>query len=410
MPDRNVAATYLRWTFLRAMCHRGYWLVTSLYLVVDAVLSAFQLVFLGTAQGLTALAFEVPTGVMADTLSRKGSVVVSHVVMGAGMLATGLVTDFPALVVTQVLWGLGWTFTSGAEVAWVTDELDRPDRIAGVLTAGARWQQVGAASGMVGFGALAWATDLATSIVASGLAMWTLGLFVVARFTEYRFTRAREHRWRESVSIFRRGLDLARRDREILLVFAATILVNGAAEAFERLFPKRLVELGFPEPLDPIVWLTTLGLVTLAVGALALRIVEARIDGVGVARRVYAAACFIGALGLLVLALAPDDVTGMAGVLLVSGIAWTVTRCVSVIWVNRRTTSDVRATVQSFLAQAEYVGEIVLGIALGIVAQATSIAVAMLGSCALVACAGVLVVRSRGHPEVGQAGRQPPDR
>jgi hypothetical protein len=61
MPDRDVATTFLRWTFLRATFHRGYWLVTSLYLVVEADLSAFQLVFLGTAHGLTALLAEVPT-------------------------------------------------------------------------------------------------------------------------------------------------------------------------------------------------------------------------------------------------------------------------------------------------------------------------------------------------------------
>ncbi|MBI1813659.1 MAG: MFS transporter [Deltaproteobacteria bacterium] len=395
MPDRDVAATFVRWTFMRAIFHRGWWLVTSLYLVVDANLSPFQLVFIGTAQGLTALAFEIPTGVMADTISRKWSIVIAHLVMGTGMLVTGLVTTFPALVATQMLWGLAWTFSSGADVAWLTDELDRPERTAAVLTASARWEQVGAATGLVGFGALAWATNLATSIVVSGLAMLALGLFVVARFTEHHFTPTREHRWRKSVSIFRRGVDLARRDHEILLVFAATILVNGAAEAFGRLFPKRLVELGFPERPAPIVWLTALGLVTLAVGALALRIVEARIDGVGVGRRVYSAACIIGALGLIVLAVAPDDITAMAGVLLVSGISLTVTRCVSVIWVNRRATSDVRATVQSFLAQAEYFGEISLGIALGILAQATSIAVAMMGSCALIACAGALVVRSR---------------
>lgn len=400
MPDRDVAAAFIRWTCMRAVFHRGYWLVTSLYLVVEADLNPFELVFIGTAQGVAALAFEVPTGVMADTISRKWSIVIAHLVMGTGMLVTGLVTAFPALVATQMLWGLAWTFSSGADVAWLTDELDRPERVAGVLTAGARWEQVGAASGMIGFGALAWATDLATSIVVSGIAMWVLGLFVVARFTEHHFTPTREQRWRGSLSIFQRGFALARRDREILLVFAATILVNGAGAAFGRLFPKRLVELGFPAEPDPIVWFTALGLVTLAVGALALRIVEVRIDGVGVTRRLYAAACFVGALGLIVLAHAPDVVTGMAGVLLVEGVVWPVTRCVGVIWVNRRATSDVRATVQSFLAQAEYFGEISLGIGLGILAQATSITGAMLGSCALVACAGVLVVRSR-------AGRAP---
>jgi hypothetical protein len=395
MPDRDVASTFVRWACMRAVLHRGYWLVTSLYLVVDADLSPFQLVFIGTAQGITGLLFEVPTGVLADTISRKGSIVMAHLLMGTGMLVTGLVTAFPALVLTQMLWGLAWTFSTGADVAWLTDELGRTARVARALTASARWEQVGAAGGLVGFGALAWATDLSTSIVASGLAMWVLGLFVVARFTEHRFTPAREQRWRRSASIFRRGVDLARRDHEILIIFAATLLINAAAEGFGRLFPKRLVELGLPEEPDPIVWLTALGLVALALAALALRIVEARIEGVGVARRAYGVACFIGALGLIVLALAPDAGTGMAGVLLVQGIAWTVTRCVGVIWVNRRVTSDVRATVHSLLAQAEYLGEICLGIGLGILAQATSIAAAMTAACALVVGAGVLVVRSR---------------
>jgi MFS family permease len=235
--ERGVAGRFQRWILTRAAFHRGYWLVASLYLVVEAELSPFQLVFIGTAQGITALVFEVPTGVMADTVSRKWSIVTAHLVMGAGMLATGLLTSFQALVVTQMLWGIGWTFSSGAEVAWLTDELDQPDRVAGVLTASARWEQVGSACGMVVFGALAWATDLGTTIVASGAAMLFLGLCVAARFPERRFSPTREHRWRASLAIFRRGVSLARGDPEILLVFAATLLVNGAAEGFGRFTP-----------------------------------------------------------------------------------------------------------------------------------------------------------------------------
>ena len=142
-------------------------------------------------------------------------------------------------------------------------------------------------------------------------------------------------------------------------------------------------------------WFTGLGIVAFAAGALALRLVEARIDGEGVARRVYAAACFLGALGLIVLAGAPSSIIGSAGVLLVGGIALTVTSAVGALWVNRRTTSDVRATVQSFLAQAEYAGEILCGVVLGALAQLTTITVAFACSAALIACAGVLVVRSR---------------
>lgn len=396
MPDRDVSSLYIRWTAVRASFHRGWWLVTSLYLVVDAELSPLQLVLVGTAQQVIALVFEIPTGVLADTVSRKWSIVASHVLMGIGMLVTGLVTAFPALVVTQMVWGLAWTFSSGADVAWLTDELGEPERTGRVLTAAARWEQAGAAAGLVVLGAVGWAMDLSTAIVAAGGAMLLLGVVVAVTFPERNFRPVRDQRWAASRSIFRRGLELARGDREILLIFVATILVNGAADAYERLFPKRLLELGLPRDPDPIVWLTLLGLATLGVSVAALRIVEARIDGVGVARRVYVMACGVGALGLALLAAASDDRTGMAGVLLVGGIGWTVLRCVSVIWVNRRTTSDVRATVQSFLSQAEFVGEIALGLSLGVVAELADLPAAMAGGCALVVCAGGLVARVRG--------------
>ncbi len=393
MPD--ITAVFLRWMGMRAVLHRGYWLVASLYLIVDAQLSAFQLVFLGIAQGIIALVTEVPAGVVADTISRKWAIVISHALIGLSMVVTGLVTAFPALVATQMLWGVGWTFVSGADVAWVTDELARPDRIAAVLTARARWEQLGAVGGLVGFGLLALAIGRGAAMVVAGVAMIVLGEYVVVRFTEHGFTPTRARRWQRSAAILRRGVTLARRDREILLILAATFLINGAAAGYGRLYAKRLVELGLPDQSNPILWFTALGIGMYAVGALALRIVEARIDGVGVARRVYAAACGIGVLGLIALVSAPGYLAGSAGVLLVSGIGMTVTSAVGEIWVNRRTTSDVRATVQSFLAQVEYGGEILCGLALGAVAQFTTITVTFACAAALIAGAGVLVVRSR---------------
>jgi MFS family permease len=393
MPD--VAAVFLRWMAVRAILHRGYWLVTSLYLVLDAELSAFELVFLGTAQGIISIVVEVPAGAVADTISRKWALVIAHLLIGVSMVTTGLVTVFPALVATQMLWGIGWAFASGADIAWVTDELDRPDRISRVLAASARWEQAGSAIGLVGVGLLALVIGRSAAMVTAGVGMIVLGLYVIARFTERGFTPTRSRRWQQSTAIFRRGLTLARYDREILLILMTTILINGAAEAFGRLYPKRLVDLGFPERYDPIVWFTALGILAYAAGALSLRIVEARIDGVGVARRLYAASCFVGVFGLLVLVAAPGYLVASAGVLLVGGISLTVTRAVGVIWVNRRTTSDVRATMQSMLAQAEYGGEILFGIALGAIAQLTTISVAFTCSAAVIAFAGLLVVRSR---------------
>ena len=123
----DVATTFLRWTCMRAAFHRGYVLTSSLYFVVAAGLSAFQLLCLGAVVAVTLALADIPTGVWSDAFSRKWPLVIGHGFLAAGMVLTGVVTAFPLLVVTQVLWGLGWAFSGGADVAWLTDELDRPD-------------------------------------------------------------------------------------------------------------------------------------------------------------------------------------------------------------------------------------------------------------------------------------------
>lgn len=386
--SRDIAATFLRWTFLRAVFHRGYVLVSGLYLVIDAHLSASRLLVLGVVLSVTLLVSDLPTGVWSDAVSRKWPLVAGHLFLAAGMVMTGLVTAFPLLVVTQLLWGVGWGFSSGADVAWVTDELARPGRIDRVLTARARWDAVGSATGMVAFGLLGWAIGVAAAVVASGAAMAAVGLYVAARFTEDSFTPARTHLWRASLSILQRGITLARRDRQILLMLAATMLINGASMV-TWLFPRRLVDLGFPG--DPVLWYSAIGVLSFAVAAAALRIVEDRIDGPGAASRAYALACVTGVLGLIVLAGAPDALLGGAGVLLASGVAFSVTRAVSVVWVNRRTVSEVRATVHSFLSQAECAGELVSGAALAVLARAAGTVAVLIASAALVAFTGAMV-------------------
>lgn len=394
-PDASdAAAAFLRWSWMCAALHRGYWLVASLYLVIDARLSPAQLVLIGVAQGIVSLLFEIPTGVVADTVCRRWSLVIFHALGGTSMILTGLVTSFAALVGAQMLWGVAWTFVSGADVAWITDELDRPERTAAVLAAQARWQQIGAVCGMIGLGALTWVAGRGAAMVIAGAAMALLGLYVVARFTERRFSPDRGRGRQRFTATLRRGAALARLDPLILVIFAATFLINGAADTFGRLFPKRLIDLGFPAGVTPIAWLTGLGAATYVAGALALRLVERRIGGPRAARHDYAAACAIGACGVLLLAAAPNAVSGSLGVLVVAGIAWPVTRVAGVILVNERVTSDVRATVQSFLAQVTYVGEICFGLALAVVAGAASISAALVCACALTAGAGMVVARA----------------
>ena len=45
----DLVAVFLRWIWWRALLHNGWWLVTSVYLVVDAELSPSRLVPIGAA-------------------------------------------------------------------------------------------------------------------------------------------------------------------------------------------------------------------------------------------------------------------------------------------------------------------------------------------------------------------------
>jgi len=181
--------------YMRSVFHRGYVLTSSLYFVVTVHLSASQLVLLGTIMALTLVVCDIPAGVWADAIGRRWPLVIGQLLLGAGMVMTGLVTTFPLIVVTQILWGVGWAFLNGTDSAWLNDELHDPPRIARVLTASARWALAGGASGMTALGLLAWATSLATAIVVSGVAMALLALLVTVRFKERHFTPPSEKRW-----------------------------------------------------------------------------------------------------------------------------------------------------------------------------------------------------------------------
>ena len=391
LEKRDVVTIFFRWLFLRGAFNRGYVLISGLYFVTGAHLSASQNVFLGTVMSVTLVLSDIPTGVWADAHGRKWPLVIGHLSLSAGMVMTGLVTMFPLLVVTQVLWGVGWAFLIGADVAWITDEPAQPQRIARVLTAGTRWGLGGGVTGMFVFGVLGWATSLQISLVVSGVGMVLLGLFVATQFTERNFLPTCEKRWQKSLSVLRLAISLVRRDHEILLVCVATMLLN-AALMTEWLFPRQLIHLGFPS--NPVLWYTAVGICFLAAGNIALYLVQARIDGVGVARRMYTLACFIGVLGLLVLALAPNALIGGAGVLLVSGITVNVTRTVSIIWVNRRTSSSVRATVHSVLDLAEAIGQICGGFTLAVIAGAAGVSMTLLTSAVLMTFTGTMVALS----------------
>lgn len=374
---------------------RGFGLAAMIYWVDTVGLEPFQLVVLGTALEAGVFLAEIPTGVVADTRSRKLSLVISHVVVGIGVIATGLTGAYWLLILAQIFWGVGWTFKSGADVAWITDELNDQAESDRTITRAAQWSQMGAIAGILVAGGVGAVTSYTTVIVVSGLLLLALGAAVAMFFPEHEFEPAEGETWSEAVKVLKSGLSLVRAERVILGVFLATLLIDMGSEAIDRLSVKQFDELGFPESADPIIWLMALNVCAFALSAVFLRLIGRRIEGEGAPRRLYATGLAVAIAGAVLLASAPSLAFGVAGALLFRSVSWSVFPVVGSVWVNRRASSDVRATLQSFLGQAGSFGEVAGGLLLGGIAQQFSLPLAFTGSGIFFCLAMIVVLKNR---------------
>src|SRR5512139_2177898 len=116
-------SVYLFSEFTIAVLFSMMFSVDSVYQVELVGLNALQLVLVGSTLELSAFLFEVPTGVVADVFSRRLSIIVGMFIMGAGFVVEGSFPFFAPILLAQVIWALGYTFTSGATEAWIADEV-----------------------------------------------------------------------------------------------------------------------------------------------------------------------------------------------------------------------------------------------------------------------------------------------
>ncbi len=79
--------------------------VYSVFVVFTLGFDPFQLVLLGTVVEGTYLLFEIPTGVVADTVSRRLSVVIGLIGSGLAFVVLGFAHSFAVAALSQVLWG-----------------------------------------------------------------------------------------------------------------------------------------------------------------------------------------------------------------------------------------------------------------------------------------------------------------
>lgn len=369
---------YLSLGFMQGIIFGMWGLAAVIWWVVELELRPLRLVLLGTFLVGTMLFAEIPTGVVADAYSRKWSVVVSWVVMAAALMLGPITTVFPLMLVWQVLYAIGWTFQSGADTAWVTDETGREDDA--LIMRHAIFRSLGLLVG-ISLGALGGQWSLRGTMVLAGVAaaIYSIGLARVMQ--ENAFTPVNESSGRldQMRGIWRDGWTTVRASVALVAMFLSVVLSSMAHEAINSLDTPRLVELGLEDysGAEAVVWFGAVWFVMTLVNIPIMIVAERRLDDVSErAAAGWLVALWLSAGAGIFLLAGPWLWIGVVG-WLVRDVAAEVLEPLTIAWTNQRAETAVRATVISFRGQAQALGELVGGLALGVIAELVSIATAL---------------------------------
>jgi DHA3 family tetracycline resistance protein-like MFS transporter len=381
-------AIYLILQFCAALIFSLIFTVNMLYQVTIVGLSPLQLVLVGTILETSVFVFEIPTGVLADVKSRRLSVIVGYFLVGAGFIVEGSLPVFWAVALAQVVWGVGYTFTSGATEAWVADEVGEA-RAGAAFLRGSQARMVGALVAIplsVAIGTL----DVRLPILTGGALLMGLGLFLALFMTEKGFVPTppgERTTWGMMIKTMRDARLLVRRQPVLLLLLAIGIFYGLYSEGFDRLWTAHLLE-DFASPfwdrVQPVVWLGGIRAVSMLGSLVATEMVRRRVN---TERSASLALVLMFNAGVIVVALAGFSLVESFGFALVFfwlvGIARSLIEPLQTTWYNLSIDDpQVRATTFSVSSQVDALGQIAGGPGVGLIGNA-SIRAALMASAAL---------------------------
>ena len=361
--------------------------VNMIYFVVIAKLTPLEMVLVGTTLELTIFIFEVPTGIVADTISRKISIIIGVFLIGIGFLVQAFFPLFFMILLAQVLWGIGYTFTSGALQAWITDEIGEEKAATAFLRA-TQLQQVG---GLVAIGfsvlfATLWGMNVPMTI--GGIFLIFLGFYLIAFMKEHGYKRT-EHNQSNSFASFKstliNGLQMIKTRSVLLRILLIGFFYGLYSEGLDRLWVPHVIErYQLPDQGQSVMvgWVGGLSaasmLATFFIAGTALKYLEKNISTQRIIRFLISFSI------LLVLSVALFAVTRQIwvsfGLLVIIAVLREMIYPLYLAWVNQRLKSSSRATVLSMSSLVDAFGQIGGGPIVGLVAQNNSIQAGLLFS------------------------------
>ncbi|KPB05854.1 MFS transporter [Bacillus sp. CHD6a] len=380
----------------------------AIYYIEELGLNPLQLILIGTAIELTVIIFESVTGVVADTYSRRLSIIIATFILGAAFIfegsifylsgstvVAGVLSAFVLLLIGEFIRGIGETFLSGADQAWLTDEVGEGS-VAKIFVRTNQLRLIASLIGIVISVALA-SIALNLPYLAGGLLYILLGVFLCIYMKEKNFERV-EHAdvnpLKAMSGTFISGVSFIKNKPVLIMLLVVTIFIGATSEGFDRLWEAHLLEaFTFPSigSLDVVVWFGVIQFVGTLISIGAMEWYQRRFDVNQPKVIRYSLFYFtIGQVIFLVLfAVTPSFYLAIFCFWML-GINGSITAPIYQAWLNQQLESKSRATVLSIMGQGNAVGQGLGGPFVGVIATRYYIRTALVLSAMLLLPAVVL--------------------
>jgi len=400
----NARFVYLFIEFSASAFFSMMFVVTSLYEATVAGLTPVQLILVGTTLEISAFLFEVPTGIVADVYSRRLSIIIGYILMGMGFLVEGFFPSFLPILLAQVIWGLGYTFTSGATQAWISDEIGEEDANKLFLRA----TQVGLFASLLGMGSaiLIGVNNVALPLQVGGVGVILIGIalmFIMPETGFHPIPREDRNTWQHMWHTFNQGVKAVRSRPRLMNIVFIGLFYGLYSEGFDRLWVKHLLD-HFELPVifgnNQVAFFALLRVTGTVLTILAVRFVEKRVDStspLAIGRAVLVVTGTIS-IALLGFALSPLLYLSLSLYLVIS-VLRNVQIPLQTAWINQKLDSQVRATVHSMFGQVDAIGQVMGGPIVAVIASVGSAVASLVTSSLLLTPALFFVSRANSQSE-----------
>ncbi len=372
---------YLLFSCLNALFSSLIFTVTMVYQIEVVHLNSLQLVLAGTTFEVVNFFFEIPTGVVADTYSRKLSIIIGIAMIGCGFIIQGSFPNYFAILVSQILWGIGSTFTSGAVEAWIAEE-EPALNISKVYLKGAQVGQISSIIGIVVSTALG-NHSLAFPICFGGGMFIVLSLFLAIFMPEKHFRSAAPselNTFRKMSFAFKSGLKIIAAEPILIMMMLIALFTGLASEGYDRLNVAHfLKDTVFPQLLNfkPVTWFGIFGILGMLISSLMIQVINNRnIKGDHNSIEILLITNVIYMLSMIIFGLTKNFQLMLATYLTLNMIR-AINKPILNSLMNRHIKGNARATVLSTNAQINALGEVLGGPVIGIIANVFSIGVGL---------------------------------